>query len=84
MDDKQQIEKHIAKLFLERMGSIDLEADSLICGDPLKNEPDILYADKGLEIGAVLRGMNTHIDNYEREFLSKVSEAVEGSLIARR
>lgn len=62
MENKQRIEKHVAKLFLERTESIKLSDENFFFGDHLKNEPDILYKEKGMEIGAVLRGTNTHIE----------------------
>ena len=80
MDNKQLIEKHVAKLFLERTENILISDDDLLFGDHLKNEPDILYKEKGIEIGAVLRGTNTHIDNYEKEFLYRASEAIKGKI----
>ena len=65
---------------LERTEGIGINDAALIPGKTKFNEPDILYEDKGLEVGAVLRGTNTLIDIYEKEFLSKVSEAINGRI----
>lgn len=80
MDDKQRIEKHIAKLFLERIEGTTLGNDVICFGNHLRNEPDILYKDMGIEIGAVLSEINTHIDTYEKNFLSKISERISGRI----
>lgn len=80
MEDKQKIEVHVSKLFLERKTGSTIDQCELVFGDPEKGEPDILHGDMGIEIGAVLKGTNTHIDVYEQQFLTAASENIEGKI----
>lgn len=80
MTEKQHIELHLSKLFLERTTGGSVNLCELIFGDPNKNEPDILYKHMGIEIGAVLKGTNSHIDHYEEYFLLAASEIIKGQI----
>lgn len=80
MSDKEHIEAHVAKLFLERKGEQPLSPDALCFGNPQRGEPDILYEDTGIEIGAVLKGTNTHIDIFEKKFLQAAGERIAGRI----
>jgi len=80
MSEKKHIELHVSSSFLERKMDVGVNSDELKFGDPHKNEPDILYKDMGIEIGAVLKGTNTHIDHYEEKFLLAASEKIKGKI----
>jgi len=80
ISEKEHIELHVSNLFLERKMGVAVNIDDLKFGYPHKNEPDILYHDMGIEIGAVLRGTNTHIDCYEEKFLLAASEKIKGKI----
>lgn len=80
MSDKEHIESHVARMFLERREGTRLTSDAFCFGDPEKCEPDILYKDIGFEIGAVLKRTNTHIDVYEKRFLSAATERISGKI----
>ncbi len=51
-----------------------VDDNHLVMGNPQKKEPDVLYQEAGLEVGAVLKGLNTHIDNYEKIFLEETNK----------
>lgn len=80
MSDKEHIEAHVARMFLERKEEKRLANGAFCFGDPQKSEPDILYKDMGIEIGAVLKGANTHIDVFEKKFLSAATESITGKM----
>lgn len=80
MTDKEHIEAHVAQIFLERHEGRPLSIEDLNFGDPQKHEPDILYKDMGIEIGAVLKGLNTHIDIFEQQFVSAATERIAGKI----
>lgn len=80
MDEKEYIETHITLSFLKRTNENSISAKELLHGDPHKKEPDILYKDMGIEIGAILKGKNTHIDTYEENFFSAASESIDGKI----
>lgn len=80
MSDKEHIEAHVAKLFLERKGEQLLSPEALCFGNPRLGEPDILYEDMGIEIGAVLKGTNTHIDIFEKKFLRAAGVRIAGRI----
>jgi len=82
MQEKEQIELYLSKLFLERKFNKQIDFTEIISGDPLKSEPDIFYKDFGIEIGAVLKGSNTHLDNYENEFLINANEEIKSKIPA--
>jgi hypothetical protein len=80
MNTKEEIERHVASAYLIDAYGEDFRKDQLIMGDPEKKEPDILYQDAGFEIGAVLKGLNTHIDSYEKTFLDLANKAICGRI----
>ncbi len=80
MNDKEHIETHVARIFLEVQEGKCLATGDLCFGDPQKCEPDILYQDMGIEIGAVLKGTNTQIDVYEKKFLSAATQRIAGKI----
>jgi len=80
MSEKEHIEAHVAMLFLERTKNIRVTPEALCFGNPEQGEPDILYEDMGVEIGAVLKGTNTQIDIYETKFLQAASERIAGKI----
>lgn len=80
MSDKEHIEAHVTRMFLERMGKKLLAPEALCFGNPQQGEPDILYEDMGIEVGAVLKGTNTHIDIFEKKFLHAVAERIAGRI----
>jgi len=73
MQEKKEIELHLSKLFLNQAFSGQVDNDYILFGNDLKKEPDILYKNLGIEIGAVLKEKNQHIDKFEDEFLLKVN-----------
>jgi len=80
MNDKEHIEAHVAKAFLEFTEEKRLADNVFSFGDPQKGEPDILYKDMGIEIGAVLKATNTHIDVFEKKFLAAATESIAGKI----
>jgi len=80
MSDKEHIETHVARMFLERKEKQPLAPEALCFGNPQQGEPDILYEDMGIEIGAVLKGTNTHIDIFEKKFLQAAAERIAGKI----
>ena len=80
MSDKEHIEAHVARMFLERKGKQLLAPEALCFGNPQQGEPDILFEDMGIEIGAVLKGTNTHIDIFEKKFLQAAAERIAGRI----
>jgi len=80
MNDKEHIEAHVARVFLECKEGKRLADDAFCFGDPQKGEPDILYKDMGIEIGAVLKGTNTQIDIFEKKFLAAATESIAGKI----
>lgn len=80
MSDKEHIEAHVGRMFLERQEGKCPTNDAFCFGDPQTGEPDILYHDMGIEIGAVLKGTNTHIDIFEKKFLQAAGERIAGRI----
>lgn len=80
MSDREHIEAHVARMFLKRKEGTQLADDAIHFGDPQKGEPDILYADMGIEIGAALKGINTQMDVYEKQFLSAATAWIAGKI----
>lgn len=82
MQEKEQIELYLSKLFLEMKFTQHIDKTEIIPGNPLKSEPDILYKDFGIEFGAVLKGNNTHLDKYENEFLKYANTEIKNKIPA--
>jgi len=80
MEAKKAIESHVVKMFLKQTEGKDIAIEDRNFGNDLKNEPDILYEKMGIEIGAVLKGKNTHIDTFEEKFLSIATKSIENRI----
>lgn len=80
MKDKERIERHVTKAFLVKTRGELIDDNHLVMGNPQKKEPDVLYQEAGFEVGAVLKGLNTHIDNYEKNFLEEANKYIRGRI----
>ena len=49
-------------------------------GKHYKDEPDILFKNKGVELGAIVSNENIKIDKYEINFLEKANELIKGKI----
>lgn len=80
MQEKELIELYLSKLFIERHFNKLISDNEIFPGNPEQKEPDIFWLDKGIEIGAVLKGKNTHLDIYENNFLEQANFEIKGKV----
>ena len=78
--EKLHIERFIAKGFLNKLlGSNLIESDFAVT-NPNIHEPDIIFDNYGIEIGALLCGENTQKEKYANEFLNKLNKDISGKI----
>jgi len=74
--EKIHIEKFITKSFFNKVFQESLNENDLDETDHLKNEPDIIYDNIGVEIGALLSSENMLKDKYVVDFLKKLNQEI--------
>lgn len=72
----QEIEKIVTIKFLENFLWTTVSEDKILFWNAHKNEPDILFDNLWIEVGAVLRWLNQEIDIYENIFLSCINSLI--------
>ena len=79
-DEKLHIERFIAKNFLNKIDGTNLKESDFTETDHIKHEPDIIYKDFGIEIGALLSNNNIAKDKRTSEFLQKLNKEISGKI----
>jgi len=79
-DKKTQFEKEVFKYFNDKLNGTETSLDKINMGTHTKQEPDILYNNKGIELGAVISGINKSIDEYEVDFIKRINELIKGKI----
>ncbi len=80
-DEKTKLEKEVFKCFIDKLNKIDVSLDKITMGEHTKKEPDILYENKGVELGAIISSTNKIIDNYEVDFIKRMNELSKGKIL---
>lgn len=80
METKIDIEKKVANDFIAKIYNSEVKKDNLIEGVHYKNEPDIIYNRKGIELGAVISQKNTQIEKFEKSFFETANKLIDGKL----
>lgn len=80
IQEKIHIEKFVAKNFFNAVFQENINESDLAETDHLKNEPDIIYENIGVEIGALLSSENMLKDKYVVEFIKKLNQEISGKI----
>ena len=81
-NEKIHIEKFIAKSFLYEIFGEKLNESDLGETDHIKHEPDIIYKNLGIEVGALLSSENMSKDKRISAFLKKLNQNISGKIDA--
>jgi len=79
-EQKTNLEKNVFKYFIDKLNKVDIALDEIRMGEHTKKEPDILYENKGVELGAIISGTNKEIDEYEVDFIKRMNELAKGKI----
>lgn len=77
---KVKLEKEVFKCFIGKLYGIDISLDNINMGEHTKKEPDILYENKGIELGSIISSTNKVIDSYEVDFIKRMNELLNGKI----
>ncbi len=80
MDEKLEIENIVSLNFINKIDNVKINKEDLIVGKHIKNEPDIIYMQRGIELGAIISSRNTEIDKFEELFFEKINQFVKGKI----
>jgi len=80
--EQLHIENFVAKSFLNKYYGEKLNESDFEKTNHIKHEPDIIYEDIGIEIGALLSSDNMLKDKYANEFLEKLNQEINGKIDA--
>jgi hypothetical protein len=80
MNEKEKIEYFVSKKFIEKLYGQIINNKDILMGNHIKNEPDIIYKNSGIEVGAIISAKNTQIEKFEKPFFEKINELVKGKL----
>ena len=79
-NEKIHIERFVAKNFLNKIFQYELKESNLGETDHIKHEPDIIYKNIGMEIGALLSSENMLKDKFVNDFLKKLNKDISGKI----
>ena len=79
-EQKTNLEKNVFKYFIDKLNKVDITLDEIRMGEHTKNEPDILYDNQGIELGAIISATNKVIDEYEVDFIKRMNELAKGKI----
>lgn len=80
--EKLHIENFVAKSFLNKNYGEKLNESDFEETNHIKNEPDIIYKNIGIEIGALLSSENMLKDKFVVNFLEKLNQNISGKIDA--
>lgn len=80
MQEKIHIEKFVAKSFLNEITEDKLNESDLGETDHIKHEPDIIYKNIGIEVGALISSENMLKDKFVDAFLKKLNKNISGKI----
>ena len=80
--EKIHIERFVAKSFLNKIFGEKLAESDFRETNHIKHEPDIIYKNIGIEIGALLSSENTLKDKFVNNFLEKLNNEISGKIDA--
>ena len=81
-DEKRHIETFVAKSFINAIFRENISENYLEETDHIKHEPDIIYKNLGIEIGALLSSENISKDKRVNDFLKKLNQNISGKIDA--
>jgi hypothetical protein len=77
---KIRLEKETFKYFIDKLKKTNISLNDISMGEHTKKEPDILYKNKGIELGAIISGTNKMIDDYEVNFIKRMNELAKDKI----
>jgi len=78
--EKTVTERFVATKVIEKRFNSKVRATDIRLGNPEISEPDILYMDVGIELGAVLSPRSIQIDKFEETFLREANAGIRGRI----
>lgn len=79
-EQKTNLEKTVFKCFFDKLNKVNIRLDEICMGEHTKSEPDILYENQGIELGAIISATNKIIDKYEVDFIKRMNELAKGKI----
>ena len=80
IQEKIHIEKFIAKSFFNKVFRTNLREGDFKETDHISREPDIIYDNYGIEIGAILSSENIRKDKLVGTFIQKLNKEISGKI----